>query len=415
MKILLIDNFHYRRGGAEVVYLNTGDMLQAHGHEVVWFSQKWEENVPSSTESYFPEGVNVNTDHSIKRLKGLINYFYNNQAAKSLKKLIDSEHPDIAHVHLFWGGLSTSILKVLKQAHIPVVHTVHDYRMVCPGYSFKDGYGRVCEKCHANHFTPCIYNKCAKGNIPMSIIMTMEMYFRNTLYHPSKYITAFIFVSRFSRDKHIEHDPKFASTKNRVLYNFSNRDISLYVDLSLSTFNSYYLYYGRLSFEKGLHTLILGFSKHKDKCLKIVGAGPLEEELKKLCNEKSITNVEFLGYKTGEELYDIVRRAKFVCVSSECYENNPMTIIESFTLGVPVIGASIGGITEIVEDGKTGFLFESGNIASLEKAIGRSDNLCIEEYQNMKIQSKQFADYNFNQENYYKSLLALYNEVICNY
>lgn len=410
MKILLIDNFHYRRGGAEVVYLNTGDMLRANGHKVVYFSQQWEQNIRSEYNCYFPKGIEVSSARGLRKIKCVFNYFYNLEAAQQLNKLLKKFHPDIAHIHLFWGGLSPSILNVLKQHHIPVVHTAHDYRMVCPSYAFKDGKGYICERCNAGNFLNCILRKCAKNNLPMSVLMTAEMYFRNTFFHPTKYISTFIFVSKFSRDKHIAHDKRFTMTKNEIMYNFSNSDVSSNAIAGIDTYSSYYLYYGRLSYEKGIETLILAFSQYRDKNLKIVGTGPLEQSLKEKC--QNLNNIEFLGYKSGDDLYNIIRNAKYVCVTSECYENNPMTIIESYTLYTPVIGASIGGITEIVYNGSTGFAFESGNVTSLCAAINKSAKITQEEYFNMKYSAKKFAETHFNAHKYYESLIKLYSETI---
>lgn len=413
MKILLIDNFHYRRGGAEVVYLNTGNILQLHGHEVVYFSQKWPNNISCDQSKFFPSGIDVKTARGCKRIKCIINYFYNFDAARKLKKIILKEKPDIAHIHLFWGGLSASILNVLKKNNIPVVHTVHDYRMVCPAYAFKNGKSEICEKCHLWHYFNCIRGKCSKNNLLMSILMTLEMYFRNLFFNPTKYISSFIFVSNFSKNKHIEHDKRFASTRNVVLYNFSNSDIINFAKSGISSSNyNYYLFYGRLSYEKGIETLIEAFSIHQDKNLKIVGTGPLESLLKEKCKKLQLKNIDFVGYKTGSELYSLVCNAKFVCVPSECYENNPMTIIESYTLGTPVIGAAIGGITEIILNDKTGYTFIAGDIDSLAKTIDIADKMKQDSYYCMKANAKQFAEENFNINNYYNALIKLYEEII---
>ena len=175
-------------------------------------------SIPDDYDVYFPKGVDIRRSTAYQKIIGVRNYVYNTQAAKLLDKLIKDTHPDIAHVHLFWGGLSTSILKVLNRNGIPVVHTVHDYRMVCPAYTFKDGKNHICEKCHAGNYISCILNKCAKGNLLMSAIMTGEMYFRNIFFHPSKYISTFIYVSKFCRDKHIEHDERFLNCPSEIIY-----------------------------------------------------------------------------------------------------------------------------------------------------------------------------------------------------
>ena len=149
--------------------------------------------------------------------------------------------------------------------------------------------------------------------------------------------------------------------------------------------------------------------------LKIVGTGPLEDELKQFCVENKLGDVEFLGFKSGDELFDLVRRAKFTCVPSEWYENNPMTIIESYTLRTPVIGAAIGGITEIIENNKTGFLFESGRVDDLVRAVGEAEALSHSEYSEMKSNAARFATDNFGKENYYTNLMELYKVTIDSY
>ena len=131
MKVLLINNFHYRKGGSEAVYFNTADILLKHGHEVIFFSTTDQRNIDCGPKEYF-----VRQNKDVSAIRGALNYFYNTEAKRNLAKLIEREKPDIAHVHLFWGGISPSIFGVLKRYGIPLVHTVHDYRMVCPAYAF---------------------------------------------------------------------------------------------------------------------------------------------------------------------------------------------------------------------------------------------------------------------------------------
>lgn len=414
MKVLLIDNYHYRKGGAEVVYLNMGDILREHGHEVIYFSQKWPDNYTCQTANYFPAGVSVNAKGICNKFKCISHYFYNEEAAKCLERLIMKDLPDIAHIHLFWGGLSPSIYKILKKYRIPIVHTVHDYRMVCPGYTFKNWKGEICEKCEGHRFYKCILNKCAKGSLAMSTLMSLEIYLRNTLYHPADYIDYFIYVSHFALNKHLQYDKKLCRKASDVLYNFTNSDILAYKQNSIDTFNSYYLYYGRLSYEKGISTLIKAFVRFPHLHLKVAGTGPLDKELKATCSQYNATNIEFIGYKTGKDLYDLVSGAKFVCVPSEWYENNPMTIIEAYSLCTPVIGARIGGITEIISDKITGYLFTSGDIDDLCRNLDKSCELGREDYLKMKINAEEFADKNFNKEIYYRRIIKIYNMLITN-
>lgn len=409
MKILLIDNFFYRRGGAEVVFLNTGELLTKHGHEVIYFSQRWKKNTSSQYSVYFPEGNDFSSRSFRQRIWGLISYFYNFRAAKKLRQLLIRYKPDIAHIHLFWGGLSPSILKVLKEFNVPIVHTVHDYRMVCPAYTFKDGKNRVCEQCKGRRFYQCFRNKCSKGNRLQSCMMAFEMYIREQFFSPLRYIDYFVFVSQFSLKKHIEHYPGFQFVKKSVLYNF--HDAKGAID-KLDNYDCYYLYYGRLSSEKGLHTLIQAIGILKDVRLKIVGVGPLEEELISICRLHNYENIEFMGFKSGQELFSLVANAKFVCLPAEWYENNPMTIIESYFQGVPVIASRIGGITEIVDDGVTGFLHDPSNIDSLVDVLRKSVNLSGDEYAAMSRSAYSFALSRFESEKHYQALMSIYESLI---
>ncbi len=399
MKVLLINNCFYRRGGSEAVFFGSADLLKEKGHEVVYFSMEDDQNIHTDNHEYF-----VGRGGKLSQMK---DYFCNVKAAKKIEEIIKKEKPNIAHAHLLWGGIGPSIFEVLHKHGIPIVHTAHDYRMVCPAYTFRNGRGEVCEKCKGGHFGECIKNRCGKGSLVQSLLMAAEMRYRNSRWHPAKELDGIIYVSQFAKKKHEELDSRFVKTPNVILYNFSTVG-EQYPPLVKD--GGYYLFYGRLSHEKGVETLLNAFAKHPELQLKVVGTGPKEDELK----QKGCANIEFLGYKNGDELFNLVRNAKFVCVPSEWYENNPMTIVEAYSMGVPVIGASIGGIPEIIEDGHTGYLFESGNVDSLDITIQKSEALKFEEYSKLKYAAQAFAERNFNKERHYENLIKFYEGIISN-
>jgi glycosyltransferase involved in cell wall biosynthesis len=406
MKVLLIDVYNYVKGGAEAVCFNTGELLEKKGHEVIFFTLKWAENNPSVYEKYFPESKETRKGY-FKNIRNLINYFYHFEAARKMEQLILAEKPDIAHIHLIWGQITPSILPVLKKFNIPVVFTVHDYRIVCPAYSFKNGRNEVCELCRGKYFYKCFVNKCTKNNYLLSLIMAAEQYFRNIFYNPSKYIDGLIYVSNFAKDIHQKYMPALQSIPNIILYNFS-KEIS--PDLE-HQHEKFFLYFGRLSYEKGLKTLLSSIENEKEIKIKIVGSGPLEKELKELKEKKNLSNVDFLGYKKGQALKDIVSRAYFVIVPSEWYENNPMTIIESYSLGVPVIGSDIGGIPEIIEEENTGFIFEPGTSEDLRNKILQANSLTMNEYNQFRENCLNYAKKHFASEEYYEILNSFYKEM----
>ena len=263
------------------------------------------------------------------KIKNIPNFIYNKQAASQLEELLSKERPDIAHIHLMFNSMSVSILPVLKRYNIPIVMTVHDYRLVCPAYTFKDGKGNFCEKCRTGSYYNCIIHKCSNNNIANSILLSMDSYFRSMFYQPIKLVDKFIFVSKFSQNKHIDIDPLYKQ-KSTYIYNFTPMKRE-----SKKERGNYFIYFGRLSQEKGIETLVKAVKKSPFIRLKVLGTGPLLESLKR----EATDNIEFLGFKQGEELRDYIKNAMYVVVPSECYENNPMAIVESTTIGTPIIGS----------------------------------------------------------------------------
>ena len=406
MKILQINAYHYIQGGSEKVMFNTAELLKEYGHEVIFFSLKWNKNIDSEYSDYFAHSKESRTG-VLRPLKNAVSYFYHFEAARKLELLIKKEKPDVAQIHLIWGQHSSSILRVLKRMNVPAILTIHDYRLVCPNYTFRNGKGEVCEKCQGKHYWECILNKCCKGSYPMSVMMAAEMYFRNHVIHSPKYINGLIYVSNFSKSKHEQHMPSLKNIKNTILYNFSDK---IYESVNEPSSEHYFLYFGRLSYEKGVKTLINSFIHQKEYVLKIVGEGPEGTVLREEVAKAGAKNIQFLGYKNGEELRSIVRNAYFVIVPSECYENNPMTIIEAYSASTPVIGSRLGGIPEIMEDRKTGFLFSSGNEEELTDIINHTSDLNIEEYQEMRRNAWHFALEHFNRELYYQELIGFYKK-----
>lgn len=399
MKILLINNFHYRKGGSETVYFNNAKLLKEAGHEIVFFSVVRDENEETLDSKYF-----ISDTSQLGRVKGAMKYFYNREAAKKLEQLIVDEKPDIAHAHLMWGCTAPAIFGVLKKYHIPLVHTAHDYRMVCPAYTFMTQ-GKVCEECQGKHFYKCVKNRCSKGSLLMSTVMAMEMYFRNVFFSPVKNIQGFIYVSEFAKSIHEKYSPKLANVDNVVLYNSTAKSIK-----GEKSRGDYFLYYGRLSYEKGIDKLIDAAKELPWLKLKIVGTGHIENELKSRVGISS--RIEFIGYKKGQELYDIVANAQFVVVPSQWYENNPMTIVEAYSFGTPVIGSDLGGIPEIIENGSTGFIFKHESMDSLIHALNSAKEISNQGYSQMSRNAYRFYETHFSEEGYTEKLVEFYMKIL---
>lgn len=408
MKVLEINVYNYRRGGSETVYFNTGEALAAHGHEVVRFALKWPENLPDENDGYFAESKATRRG-VLRPLANIVTYFYHFEAARKLGRLIEKERPDIAQVHLIWGQLTPSILRVLKRHGVPVVLTAHDYRVVCPAFLFRNGRGEVCEQCEGHKFYKCVFNTCCKGSKGLSAMMAAEQWFRNTFFNPSRMVDGVLYVSDFCRDKHLQYMPALRDLPSARIYN-SAKTIDAEV-IPKPQGEPYYLYMGRLSDEKGVTTLVKAFGQLPEVRLRIAGTGPEEERLRQYVVRNEIGNVEFEGYRTGAALESLLRGARMVIVPSEWYENNPMTVIEAYATGTPVIGARIGGIPEIVEGGETGFVFEPGDVGSLRGAIERAQSLSADAYEAMRTKALAFARENFDSSRAYGELMEFFASV----
>jgi glycosyltransferase involved in cell wall biosynthesis len=401
MKILLINKNHFVHGGADRVYLNTGQLLSDNGHQVAYFSTLHSDNISTDFETYFVPSIETRQKSIMKKIFSVKKYIYNDEAKQKLSKLINHFNPDIVHVHLFYGVMSASILEEIKRYNIPIVATIHDYRLICSTNNMLDSNNLICEKCLPSSPVNCLINRCSDKSISQSAVVTLEAYVRKYIYKPTAYIDKFIFVSKFIKNKHIEADGKYGP-KSTELYNFTP-----VISSDISTKGSYLLYFGRLVKEKGIITLIESLIGSKHKC-KIVGSGPLEGQILDLINSQN--NIEYLGFKTGESLNELIINSSFVVVPSEWYENNPMTIIESFALGKPVIGANIGGIPELLIQG-TGFLFESRNIENLSEVINAALKINEDSYKGLSKNCLEFAKQFFSKENHYTNLINVYKSL----
>lgn len=397
MKVLLINQTYAHSGGANVVCLNTGRILEEHGHKVVYLSQKSPSNEITWSDKYFYEGPR----NVVERF--LFDY-YNWRSKRCLKKLLIAERPDIAHIHEL-GNISDAILPVLKKNKIPVILTVHDYHFVCPVSHFLDKNGNTCEKCIDKRYGRCIKNACYKGSHLKSMLLTTQFLFRRFLYSPFKYLSGVVFVSEFSQKKNIEHDNRFDTIKHKFIYNSAIDNTNEEDILG----GNYFLYFGRLSYEKGVDVLIEAFLKTPNLKLKVVGSGPLEGQLKRISSGK--TNIEFTGYKSGQELFDIINHSSFVIVPSVCFENNPMAVVEAYSFGKPVIGSNTGAIPEIVTS-DTGLLFEKNDATSLVNTVLNAKAMTKKEYMALSKGAMSFFKEHFTDEKYYTELVAFYKQVL---
>jgi Glycosyltransferase len=371
MKILLINNYHYSRDGVTRAYFDLAEILEAHGHEVAFFSSQSDKLAPTKWSKYFPaatdfEGQKINI---FTKLKLIAKGFYNWEAKKKLAELLKDFKPDVAHLHNIYHHLSPSIIGVLCKNKIPLVMTLHDYALVSPNYNLYAN-GQIWEASKGGKYWRCFTDRCIKNSYWRSFMAMVESYFYQVLGSYNK-INLFISPSHFLINKFKE-------------FGFSREIIYLPNPFLLPAGNSlqsrggdcngaYIFYYGRLSAEKGIEDLLRAFGKLKsngaDIKLKLAGSGPLEDELKRIITAEKITGVEFVGYQTGDALWQLVAGAEAIVVPSRWYENAPYTIIEAMGLGKIVLATRLGGATELINDGVNGFLFTAGDIDGLSEKL----------------------------------------------
>lgn len=404
MRILQVNKYHFIKGGADRVFFNTINLLEEHDHEVITFSTLRPENTQSKYSDYFVPYIEHRHSSALSNIRHAGRYIYNDLAFTNIERLINEFRPEIAHLHLFYGDLSASILKALRNARIPVIQSVHDYRLLCPANALLDSTGNICEKCRDKSFYHCSVKRCLEGNFFFSSVLAVEGYYRKYFIDPLEYIDKFIFVSKFAEQKHIEFDKRFAA-KSEHLYNFTGME-----DAELrANKGKYFLFFGRISKEKGIETLLTAAGSMKTD-LRIAGSGPLEEEVKRFAADNK--NVTFLGHQSGKDLRDLIKNASFVVVPSEWYENNPMTIIEAYASGIPVIASRIGGIPEIVNHGKTGFLFESRDTSDLAHMLDLGEKISQDDYAIMSRNCREFAAREFSASGHYDRLIDIYSKLL---
>lgn len=356
MKILLINKFHYLRGGGAVrAYLDTARILVSRGHEVAFFSMDHPENEPTEWSRFFVSQSEYLDESSLSfftKAKLAFRIIWNREAQRKLNALIDEFRPDVAHLHTIYHQLSPSIIWTLRKRRVPMVMTLHDYKLVSPNYSLFVR-GKIWE--HTSAWR-CIVDRCVKNSFLKSLDCALEQWIHGFLGSYRK-IDRFIAPSQFLINTY--HRLGFAPDIMKIsqpLLPFPEGAVP-------DSVGDYLLFFGRLSHEKGVGTLLraVALLGGAEKVV-IVGDGPEKNRLEVLAREiLSMGSYFFPGSKYGAELETIRQKAKAIIIPSEWYENMPYVLLESLASGVPVIASRIGGMTERIKDGKNGLLFTPGD------------------------------------------------------
>ena len=403
MKILLANKFYYRRGGDCIVTMNLEQLLKVHGHEVAVFAMQYPENLPSEWSKYWPSQMTA--------LKAFTRPFGVKEVREKFTALLDDFKPEVIHLNNIHTQLSPVIAEVAHQRGIRVVWTMHDTKLVCPCYTCMRA-NRWCEECFSNK-AAVIKHRCMPGGIIGSVIGYYEAKKWNKELL-QEYTDLFLPPSQFMMDTVVRGG--YDAKKFRALCNFIDLEK---VKNPCFEKKEYYVYLGRVNEVKGLMTLCKAANNLPYK-LKIIGDGPLRIMLKETYHDNS--NIEFLGQMEWSDFRPIIEGAKFMVLPSEWSENNPLTVIESQSLGTPVLGARIGGIPELIKNltpnpspkgegserngedmVSNGMTFESGNVEDLKKMIQMMWDASWD-YEAIAQQAQE----RYSSEAYYEQLMKYY-------
>lgn len=401
MKVLLVNKFHWMKGGSETYYFELGKLLEEHGHEVAYFSMENEKNIKTGNKEYFVKASDMNSKDVTKALSVI----YSKENKKVMEKALDEFKPDIVHINNFQRQLTASVIDAAKERNIPVVFTAHDVQAICPAILMMDPSRNICEECMGGKYINCIKKKCIKNSMLKSVLGAIEgSYYRNTKVYTEK-IDFVLPPSEFYMNKLI----KDGIPKDKITYMHNFIDVDAF-DVKTED-NGYALYFGRLSREKGIINLINAFAKLEKGTLYIAGDGPEKAEVEEVIKENKLEKrVKLLGFLNKEEMKETVRKCKFVVVPSIWYENCPYSVIETLCTGKPVIGANIGGIPELVKDNENGFIYKYDDINELAekmKVLFEDDKLV----KKFSKQAKEIAKEQYSKENYYKKIMKIYDKV----
>lgn len=399
MRILLVNKFHYLRGGSEKYYFELAKLLKSHGHTVAFFSMKNENNIKTGDREYFVDEIDMNTGSKFEAL----NVIYSKKNKALMEKALEEFKPDIVHINNFQRQLSASIIDAVKEKNIPLIMTAHDLNSICPA-SIMLYNGEVCEDCITKGYTSCIKKKCIKNSMLKSVLGYIEKKYYD-LHKMFCKVDCIISPSEFNKNQLLKG--KLKCNDITVIHNFVNETEKTDYTLGDCAF-----YFGRLSREKGILNLIEAINNIPGARLIIAGDGPERENIQAYIKEHKLENrITLLGYLNQNDIRENIRKCRFVTVPSICFENCPYSILETMEIGKPIIGSKIGGIPELVKDDVNGYTYAYDCVDDLTdklKILFENDEK-VNEFSN---NSKRLYKENYSAEAYYNKLMTVYNKYI---
>jgi glycosyltransferase involved in cell wall biosynthesis len=365
MRILHVNKFLYRRGGAEAYMLDLAEAQAQAGHEVAFYGMRHPENPALPFQGAFPPLVELEpAPRSLRRrVTATGRMLYSPSSRRGIEEVLRAFQPDVAHLHNIYHQLSPSVLRPLRDLGVPTVMTLHDYKLICPTYLLLD-HGRPCEACLDGRFRHAVRRRCKDGSLGASAVLALESTVHRAT-HAYDPVRVFICPSRFLASK----------VAQAGVYPDRLRVLSNFIDTEGITPKRQpgggIVYVGRLRHEKGVDVLVEAMGRLGHNRLDLVGDGPERSRLEALATAHAPGRVRFHGSVPKGRVADLLRSAAVAVLPSRCHENQPMAVLEAFACGVPVVATNLGGLPELVHAGRYGETVPAEDPVALAAAVAR--------------------------------------------
>jgi glycosyltransferase involved in cell wall biosynthesis len=364
MRVLHVNKFLYRRGGAEAYMFDLAELQQRRGDDVAFFGMQHPDNDPQLYADRFPSRVEFEPPPASVpgKLRSAGRMLWSTSAARGIDAVLADFVPDVVHLHNIYHQLSPSVLRPVARRRVPAVMTLHDYKLACPTYQFLDK-GQLCQACLGGHFSQAVRRRCKDGSLAASTMAAAELSF-HTRTHAYAPVARFVCPSQFMADTMTEagvfpdrlrHLPHFADSSTVPAAAEPGTGVAVA---------------GRLSFEKGIDVVIDAIGQLGPAVtLDIAGEGPEEAALRARAEAVAPGQVRFHGRMPRSDVLALLRAAAVVAVPSRWYENQPMIVLEALAGATPVVATDLGGTGELVAPGSDGALVPANDPPALAAAL----------------------------------------------
>jgi len=382
-------------------------LLRANGHEVSFFAMQGLNNLPDPNSDLFVSYIDYRElnrrKNPVTAAQVMTRSIYSKEARQKFARMVERVKPDVVHLQNIHAHLTPSIIFEAKRRGLPTVWTLHDYKLVCPNSHFLiDQTGEICEACRGGQFWQAARKRCKKGSLLASGMASLEAYAHQMMNVRGK-VDAFLCPSSFLRTKLLENG--FDAAKTHHLPLFLPQDAFAYTPED----EGYLLFLAKLEPLKGIFPLL--DAARRVPHVNVVLAGRVDEPLQSQLPTLLPSNVTYAGFKGGQELADLRRGARALVLPSLWYENQPLSILEAFALGKPVIASDLGGMRELVGENERGLLTAMGEPDALADAM----NWMVDHPSDARVIGRrafQYAKENHSPEKHYRQLMDIYQDVI---